>query len=65
MPTSATTASRTGQHERLPGVTPRSVADTACDACPHPVVDHDAVALRFCRATLHGGTVRGCVCPPG
>jgi hypothetical protein len=64
-PVPGTVTSRTGQHERLPAVTDRSAAEPGCDACPHPVVDHDAVALRFCRATLHGGIVRGCVCPPG
>ena len=35
----------------------------ACDVCPHPVSAHDAIGLRFCRATLQGAFTRGCVCP--
>jgi hypothetical protein len=39
----------------------------ACAACPHPLADHDAISLRFCRATEDhrggGATTRGCVCP--
>ena len=33
-----------------------------CDVCPHPVADHDAIGLRFCRATRNAGTGRGCAC---
>ncbi|MGR6965001.1 RGCVC family protein [Geodermatophilus sp. URMC 61] len=64
MPASASTASRTGQQEQPPEVTPRSVDDPRCDVCSHPVVDHDAIALRFCRATLAAAIARGCVCRP-
>jgi hypothetical protein len=36
--------------------------DRGCDVCPHPVDDHDAIGLRFCRATRSSGVDRGCVC---
>jgi hypothetical protein len=36
--------------------------DAACDVCPHAVFSHDAIGLRFCRATLNGAITRGCVC---
>jgi hypothetical protein len=36
--------------------------DVRCDVCPHPVVDHDLIGLRFCRATRSAGSERGCVC---
>ena len=35
-----------------------------CDVCPHPVPDHDAIGLRFCRATRNSRLDRGCVCRP-
>jgi hypothetical protein len=62
MPASASTASRTDQHERPLEDTGRSVDDPRCDVCPHPVVDHDPIALRYCRATLAAVIARGCVC---
>jgi hypothetical protein len=62
MPASASTASRTGRHEQPPEGTPQPVDDPRCDVCPHPVVDHDAIALRFCRATLAAAIARGCAC---
>jgi hypothetical protein len=62
MPASSLTASRTDQHERPREAIPRSVDDPGCDVCPHPVVGHDAIALRFCRATVAAAIVRGCVC---
>jgi hypothetical protein len=33
-----------------------------CDVCPHPVVDHDPIGLRFCRATRSADSERGCAC---
>jgi hypothetical protein len=33
-----------------------------CDVCPHLVGDHDAIGLRFCRATRSTGVDRSCVC---
>lgn len=38
--------------------------DLRCEACPHPAADHDAIALRFCRATVAAALERGCVCSP-
>ena len=35
-----------------------------CAACPHPWATHDAIAARFCAATVVGKFSRGCVCPP-
>jgi hypothetical protein len=34
-----------------------------CSACPHPVATHDAIAARFCAATLQMALDRRCVCP--
>jgi hypothetical protein len=40
------------------------VAADACAVCPHPIAAHDAISLRFCRATeASAATNRGCVCP--
>ncbi len=36
-----------------------------CPVCPHRVADHDAIAERFCSATLASGSAHGCVCRPG
>jgi hypothetical protein len=36
----------------------------ACDVCPHALSGHDAIGLRFCRATLNGAITRGCICRP-
>ena len=33
----------------------------AC-ACGHPHADHDAIAARYCAATIAGSLARGCVC---
>jgi hypothetical protein len=36
----------------------------ACAVCPHPLAGHDAISLRFCRASeAQASTTRGCVCP--
>lgn len=35
----------------------------ACGTCPHPLSAHDAISLRFCRATRDGDLPRGCACP--
>ena len=41
------------------------VTDAACAVCPHPLAAHDAISLRFCRASeAQATTTRGCVCPP-
>ncbi len=36
----------------------------ACAVCPHPLDGHDAIALRFRRATAGAQIDRGCVCRP-
>jgi hypothetical protein len=33
-----------------------------CMACGHPVADHDAIARRYCNATIEHATTRGCIC---
>jgi hypothetical protein len=30
--------------------------------CGHPMDVHDAIAARYCRATLAGALPRGCIC---
>jgi hypothetical protein len=62
MPASMSIASQSGQQERRPKAAPQSVDNPLCDVCRHTVVDHDAIALRFCRVTKNASTVRGCVC---
>jgi hypothetical protein len=62
MPASTMTALRTGRHERPAAGTPGSLDDPRCGVCPHPVADHDAIALRFCRATMAAAIDRGCAC---
>ena len=37
-------------------------AEAGCAACPHPLADHDAIALRFCQASTAGGPTRKCLC---
>jgi hypothetical protein len=51
---------------RRPSVSGRPTADEhdRCDVCPHPVVDHDAIAVRYCRATRNADTGRACACRP-
>ena len=34
---------------------PVTDVDGRCDVCPHPLVDHDPIGLRFCRATRSTG----------
>jgi len=64
MQASLSTASRTAQQERPLAAMPQFADDPMCDVCPHPVVDHDAIGLRFCRATMASDIARGCVCRP-
>jgi hypothetical protein len=59
MPTAAPTAIP----DRVDAPAPESRDVPGCEACPHPVDDHDAIGLRFCRATLASALDRGCVCP--
>jgi hypothetical protein len=45
-------------------ITDSPLAAGACAVCPHPLAAHDAISLRFCRATeAQATTNRGCVCP--
>jgi len=49
-----------------PAVAPADEVRDGCAVCPHPIAAHDAISLRFCRATeapSGGHTTRGCVCP--
>ncbi|SDC91944.1 hypothetical protein SAMN05660690_2924 [Geodermatophilus telluris] len=64
MPVPTSTSARTGRHEWPREAVPGSVDEPRCDGCPHPASDHDAIALRFCRATLAAALDRGCVCRP-
>ena len=36
----------------------------ACPTCEHGVAHHDAIALRYCKATLVSELTRGCICKP-
>ncbi|WP_081788688.1 RGCVC family protein [Candidatus Blastococcus massiliensis] len=45
--------------------TPAPTPAARCGACPHPVADHDAIGLRYCRATVTSALDRGCVCGVG
>ena len=46
------------------GIPDLDVLDMAtCPACPHPLVTHDAIGTRFCRATIARALPRGCICP--
>ena len=41
------------------------VAERRCAACQHIWTEHDAIAARFCAATIVGAYTRGCVCVAG
>jgi hypothetical protein len=64
MPALTSTVSRTDQPGRPSMPTSQPGEDAMCSVCPHPVDGHDAIGLRFCRATATGGIDRGCVCRP-
>ena len=59
------TSSTDATTESAPAAVPTApaAADT-CDACPHPLSGHDAISLRFCRATVAIASSRACVCRP-
>lgn len=40
--------------------TAKPAAQGAC--CAHAQQAHDAIALRYCAATLEAGSSRGCIC---
>ena len=62
MTASMSIASQSGQQTPQPEAAPQSIDNPLCEVCRHAVVDHDAIALRFCRATKNASAVRGCVC---
>jgi hypothetical protein len=33
-----------------------------CSTCPHLLDRHDALALRYCAATMASALTRGCIC---
>ena len=46
-----------------PAVAVEPAAAELCASCPHPWLDHDAIAIRYCTATLaSSGPPHGCVC---
>jgi hypothetical protein len=36
--------------------------DGCCIACHHPHDSHDAIASRYCQATVAQALTRGCIC---
>ena len=42
----------------------RRAGSPRCDVCPHAVDEHDAIGLRFCRATRNAALDRSCACLP-
>ncbi len=62
MPAPASTTERSDQRPQPLDAARPSAAAPGCDACPHPVADHDTIGLRFCRATQDSALTRGCVC---
>ena len=49
-----------------PAPTPLAAATVpdpdTCSTCPHPLEQHDAIALRYCAATMAAALGRGCIC---
>lgn len=41
---------------------PALVLDANRCACGHPQTEHDAVGLRYCKATSAAALTRGCIC---
>lgn len=60
MPRSVATTDRPGPRD-----TPVPAPAPGCGACPHPEAGHDAVGLRWCRATVASALDRTCVCRIG
>ena len=62
MPTSVATADRPDLRDApVPAPAPAS----GCGACGHPEAGHDAVGVRWCRATVASALDRACVCQVG
>jgi hypothetical protein len=62
IPTTTSTDVRGLERASLRGAAAEAMSKEACDVCPHPHADHDAIAARFCSATGNGAIARGCVC---
>jgi hypothetical protein len=62
IPTTTSTDVRELEQASLRGAAAEAMNKDACDVCPHPRADHDAIAARFCSATVNGAIARGCVC---
>jgi hypothetical protein len=62
MPITTSADVRELAQESLIGDAPEGMRQKACDVCPHPHANHDAIAARFCMATGNGAIARGCVC---
>lgn len=43
---------------------PMARAVETCDVCAHPEAAHDAIARRYCDATVANAMSRGCICAP-
>ena len=43
---------------------PASLPEIPLCQCGHSAGEHDAVAARYCRATVSGELPRGCICVP-
>lgn len=48
---------------RVTDQTPQFSGVDSCDVCGHADVVHDAIARRFCAATMTGALTRNCICP--
>ncbi len=62
MPTPVATADRPRLRD---DPAPAPAHGSGCGACGHPETGHDAVGLRWCRATVTSALDRACVCPVG
>jgi hypothetical protein len=55
----------TSTHDAAQLAPDAEAAEGSCPVCAHAVDQHDALALRFCAATLSRTLTRGCMCPKG
>ncbi|WP_436691870.1 MULTISPECIES: RGCVC family protein [unclassified Geodermatophilus] len=62
IPMTTSTDVRAREQASLRDDAAQAMTTEACDVCPHPRADHDAIAARFCSATGTGAIARGCVC---
>jgi hypothetical protein len=45
-----------------PDISDAIAIDQRCAVCDHDLLDHDAIDLRYCRATQAQVLSRGCIC---